>query len=284
MKIFISWSGECSKALAEALREWLPGVIQAVKPYFTPDDVTKGSRWNTEISKELEESRVGLICLTRDNLREPWIMFEAGALSKNLDKSRVCPILFGVEPTDIKGPLVQFQAAKFKKEDIKKVVKMINRELGEAGLTQGVLDSVFEMWWPKLDETVKEVLSGVHEDKGNSVRSERDILEEILALSRSLRREPREASRLISPVPVAELIRSYRSIIEETSKMGVLPVFRSELTRMGDIVEYLITRVGPHGETALRERYDEAKHVFAEAMSEAGEEDSKYTGPGGLPL
>jgi hypothetical protein len=109
MKVFISWSGNLSKSLAEILRQWLPAVIQAIKPYYTPDDITKGARWTTEISKELEESSIGILCLTRDNLEAPWIMFEAGALSKKMDKSKVCPILFGVESTDIQGPLIQFQ-------------------------------------------------------------------------------------------------------------------------------------------------------------------------------
>ena len=58
MKVFISWSGELSKTLAEILKRWLPAVIQAVKPYYTPDDITKGVRWNTDIAKELEESQV----------------------------------------------------------------------------------------------------------------------------------------------------------------------------------------------------------------------------------
>ena len=114
MKVFISWSGERSRALAEVLRRWLPAVIQVVKPYYSPDDTVKGARWSTEIAKELESSRVGLICVTPENLDAPWLLFEAGALSK-LGKSRVCPILFGVDPIDIKGPLVQFQAAKFEK-------------------------------------------------------------------------------------------------------------------------------------------------------------------------
>ncbi len=38
MKVFISWSGTKSKKIAEIFRKWIPGVIQAVKPYFTPDD------------------------------------------------------------------------------------------------------------------------------------------------------------------------------------------------------------------------------------------------------
>jgi len=71
MKVFISWSGDLSKCLAEVLRQWLPAVIQAVKPYYSPDDITKGARWTTEIAKELEEASLGIICLTQDNLEGP---------------------------------------------------------------------------------------------------------------------------------------------------------------------------------------------------------------------
>ncbi len=116
MRIFISWSGERSKALAEVLRQWLPGVIQAVQPYYSPDDITKGARWSEEIAKVLEESRVGIICLTRENLDAPWIVFEAGALSKKLEKSKVSPILFGVEPTDLTGPLIQFASSQVRED------------------------------------------------------------------------------------------------------------------------------------------------------------------------
>jgi hypothetical protein len=91
MKVFISWSGDLSKNIAEIFRQWIPSVIQAVKPYYSPDDVTKGTRWSTEISKELDNSKIGIICLTRDNIEKPWIMFEAGAISKNLDKAKVFP-------------------------------------------------------------------------------------------------------------------------------------------------------------------------------------------------
>jgi hypothetical protein len=212
MKVFISWSGESSKAIAEILRTWLPAVIQAVKPYYSPDDMAKGARWSTEIAKNLEESRVGLICLTRENLIAPWIMFESGALSKNLDKSKVSPLLFGVEPTDLTGPLVQFQATRFEKTEIKRVVRMINGELGDDRLASDVLDAVYDMWWPKLEERVNQAMTNAQKTNQAEVRSQQDILEEVLALARAQAR--RTTSGSIHPLALSALVDSYRGLVQ----------------------------------------------------------------------
>ena len=57
-KVFISWSGDLSNKLADAVSEWLPNVLQSVKPYFTPSDIEKGAKWASGISRELENSDV----------------------------------------------------------------------------------------------------------------------------------------------------------------------------------------------------------------------------------
>ncbi|HUU17378.1 MAG TPA: hypothetical protein VMW72_09535 [Sedimentisphaerales bacterium] len=197
MKVFISWSGKTSGELAKIFRDWLPSVIQAVKPYYSTDDIAKGMRGNTVIAKELEQAGVGLICLTPDNLDAPWIMFEAGALSKKLDTSRVCPILFaGLETTDLKGPLVPFQAAKFNKEEIRKMLTMVNKELGEDALETKVLDSVFEKWWPDLEQRVESLLSEAPESAPRTVRNDRELLEEILTITRSMSTQVRLTASL----------------------------------------------------------------------------------------
>jgi hypothetical protein len=183
-KVFISWSGDLSRKLGEALRSWLPAALQYVQPYFSPEDIEKGAKWNTEIAKELETSNAGIICLTQDNTEKPWILFEAGALSKSIDKSRVCTLLFNIESADVKGPLTSFQSTRFACDDFRRLVGTINNAAGDAKLAAGVLDSVFDMWWPRLEAQVKEIISSHHKGAKMERRSERDILEEVLELAR----------------------------------------------------------------------------------------------------
>lgn len=215
MKLFISWSGELSKEIAEIFRQWIPGVIQAAKPYYSPDDITKGTRWSSEIANELDLSKVGIICLTKENLESPWIMFEAGALSKNLEKSKVCPILFGIEPSDIKGPLVQFQASKFSKKEVKKVIKMMNEELDSTRLSADVLDNVFEMWWPKLEEQIEKALEKSRNGNNSDLRTERDLIEEVLSLTRGLSIGRKRNNRgSIHPGAIEDLINTMMELVD----------------------------------------------------------------------
>ena len=115
MRVFLCWSGNRSKKIAEVLNDWLPLVINAVEPWMSPN-IEKGVRWGLEIAEKLEESKVGIICLTKENLNENWILFEAGALSKTKD-DHTCKFLLDLKHTDIEYPLRQFQVTKFEKED-----------------------------------------------------------------------------------------------------------------------------------------------------------------------
>jgi uncharacterized protein YjbI with pentapeptide repeats len=186
MRVFISWSGETGKAFAMILHEWLPRVLQAVKPFFSADDISKGAKWGLEIGAELEASEVGIIVVTRNSLTAPWVMFEAGALSKNVGRARVVPILVDVAPADIPGPLTQFQSAKFDAVDIKRMLRMLNSELKDLALTDDILESAFSVWWPKLDKQVTQLIRPKHKPKLPEIRSDRELLEEILGLSRTI--------------------------------------------------------------------------------------------------
>lgn len=211
MRVFISWSGARSRAIAEALRDWLPNVIQLVEPWMSAADIEKGARWMLDIAMQLEEARVGLICLTPENLKAPWILFEAGALSKTLEKTFVCPYLFNLEPTDLDGPLAQFQASKAEKDDTRKLVRTINRALSKDALLDERLNKAFGVWWPELEERMRSI-SDVNETAGPQ-RSEREILEEILELVRA-------QARTVFRAPTTLRARTWEDLARELLEQG----------------------------------------------------------------
>lgn len=188
MKVFISWSGNTSLKVAQIFREWLPSVIQSIEPYVSSEDIDKGARWSTDIAKELEDSTFGILCVTKDNLEAPWLSFEAGALSKTMEKAFVNPFLFDIKRSEVKGPILQFQSTIFEKDDIKKMVKTLNKACGDVSISETRLDKSFDVWYPTLEEELNKLKKDkdtIDENKEikDSVHSS-EMLEEILELSR----------------------------------------------------------------------------------------------------
>jgi hypothetical protein len=179
--------GERSKQIAEVIHWWLPNVLQFVKPYSSPADIDKGARWANEISKELEQSQIGIIAMTEENSTSPWIMFEAGAISKVVGEARVCPIVFGIAKTDLVGPLAMFQAIEFNRAEVRQLLTTINKGAKGAALSDRHLEETFDMWWLKLEQKVAAIPSTPSPSKPH--RENRDLLEEIVENTRSLIRE-----------------------------------------------------------------------------------------------
>jgi TIR domain-containing protein len=160
MKVFLSWSGKTSREVAQALHDWLPFVIQAVKPFISTGDIDKGRRWSDVLATELNDTAYGILIVTPENFDKPWINFEAGAISKAVDKAYVSPFLFNIDPTRLVGPLSQFQATVNDPEDILRLLGSINSRLPpDQQLAFEVLNREFELLWPdlkaKLDDAAK---------------------------------------------------------------------------------------------------------------------------------
>lgn len=187
MNIFISWSGDRSRLIAEAIRVWLPKVMQSVKPWMSDQDISAGARWLTEVASTLNTTSVGLICVTPENQHNPWLLFEAGALSKTIEQTCVCPIVFEMTPGQLDGPLTQFQANSLDRIGIGKVLATINSGLGDRRLETQQLEEILDVWWPKLEEKLSAIPAA---STPTAIRTTGDQLEELLALSREqLRRE-----------------------------------------------------------------------------------------------
>ena len=171
MRLFISWSGEQSKAVASELQQWLQEVIQAVEPWMSTD-IEKGKKWIEELNSRLEESKVGILCVTRSALSSPWLHYEAGALAKTKD-ALVCTLLLGVDPSEVRYPLAQFQQTTVEKDDVRRLVHSINKAVGSSGgrsLPDPVLDKLFERNWDRLASALSAAMST--EDIGENTTDE----------------------------------------------------------------------------------------------------------------
>ena len=182
MKVFISWSGHQSRQIAEAFRDWLPAIFESVDPYMSARDNEAGVRWSNVISKRLDESDFGILCLTPENLNAPWLLFEAGALSKSVDVARVVPLLHGLGPTDVTAPLSQFHMKQANEEGLRDIITAINAALPQSR-TDHALATAFTALWPIFKEKLDNVTPGPPTEKPE--RTDRSILEEILQLQRS---------------------------------------------------------------------------------------------------
>lgn len=188
MKVFVSWSGDLSRKIAELLKKWIPCMIQSVEVFFSPEDIEKGDNWDRAISTQLSECKYGIICLTSENTNAPWVNFEAGAIAKTLD-SKVAALMIDIKPSDLRGPLSRYQATKFEKGDFYQLILAINNTL-EVSLEDKILENAFDAMWPALEIEINHILNqfaqkNTKQKKGmNLEQPENAPIEEILQLLR----------------------------------------------------------------------------------------------------
>lgn len=216
MKVFISWSGERSRAVAAQLQKWLRLTIQACDPWVSVD-IEKGARWSEAVSAQLEEAKVGIFCLTPENLNSRWLLFEAGALSKTAD-SVACTFLIGVHPRDIEQPLSQFQHTQVEQGDVFTLLMTINKKLEQGGgraLEEGLLKELFVRGWPELEAALHEI---ARRDYGSSSaaaprRDDGAVLDELLDLAR------RNAEQLGALAVALEGVEAVTRVLERSSRV-----------------------------------------------------------------
>ncbi len=236
MKLFISWSAERSGKLASALRDWIKMVIQDVDPWVSKRDLESGSRWLLELGGELDNTNFGVVCLSPESLTEPWVIFEAGALSKKVEQARVCPYLLDLNPTDVKGPLAQFQSVRADKEGTSKLVRDINNAVRTHDgrfLEERDLDETINKWWPDLKRRIESI--GPARTETRTERTDREILEEILEAVRKFDRSSSGEGGLLRAFATG---RKLKDIFPEMALEGRLSDARiSEIIGGGSLLE-----------------------------------------------
>lgn len=192
MDLFLSWSTERSKKLANIFNKWVTKVIPQLDVYYSPDDIQPGERWSDSIKDGLKGNPMGIFFVVEENIVQPWLNFEAGAISNQVGNTNVIPLLHEIEPSKITGPLTQFQAISYGKEDLRRLINLVNANIKDVRkIDQIILNVVFEKWYPDFEKEynkfkkehpspdVKEV-SGTLDEDGQ--------LSEILSILRSIER------------------------------------------------------------------------------------------------
>jgi hypothetical protein len=190
MKVFISWSGNRSRQVAELLNNWLECVLQAVDPWMSSKDIDRGALWFSEITDQLATTKIGIVCLTKANLNKPWILFESGALAKGLSSNKVCTFLIDLEPNDISDPLAQFNHTFPDKEGLYQLARTLNNSLDNS-LRESILQNVFDTYWPQFEKDFKSIMKSTSDEEVKIERTENEVLGDVLSTIRNVDRRLR---------------------------------------------------------------------------------------------
>ena len=138
--------------------------------------------------------------------------------------SKVCPFLVDLKPSDIQNsPILQFQMASATKDDVFKLFKSINSNLGDSKLNEDVLGTTFDTFWPKIDEALKGV-SSVTETSAPAKKGSKDTqapIEEILELVRYQHKLLKSPEELLPPQYLYEVFRKSNRMLPKNIMMEI---------------------------------------------------------------
>lgn len=220
MKVFISWSKELSRAVAEAFAEWLPVVIQECSDPYISTDTAKGEPWFSTITANLEGTKVGVLFITQENATEPWLNFEGGALYRAYGDKQLLPVLVGIKKSDYAGPLKNLQLTEIEdRADFFKFMQSLNAQL-DSPLADAVLKRVFDQNWEQFEQAVAKAKDTT---RGTAARpTERKLEEKVDELLLMVREISGAASGTPRSTPQAQLLNLLVGLRPELREAAVV--------------------------------------------------------------
>jgi hypothetical protein len=156
MTVFISWSGPRSKAIAHVFKKHLEYVIQGLPTFMSDKDIASGTQWFQEINDKLHEATFGIVCATPENLERPWLSFEAGALANQAERSRVVPVVFGMNKDNLPAPLNGFNGVDLDEDGFLRLIESIHEALKITTKWPIVKASAHRLW-PEIEADLEAI-------------------------------------------------------------------------------------------------------------------------------
>ncbi len=152
MDVFVSWSGTPSREAAKLLKDLLENVMQNVQVWLSSSEesISSGELWVTKLKKALSEMNFGIAMVTKANMNAPYLLFEAGALSKTAE-GRLVPVRCNLRVLDLKGPFSLLQSRGVTEDDFWRLVSAVNAA-STTPLPEERLRKFFDKWWPDFNE------------------------------------------------------------------------------------------------------------------------------------
>jgi hypothetical protein len=235
MKVFISWSGEYARAVAELLKTHIESVNQRVQVFVSSQSIKAGSVWFDVIMGELDETGYGIVCVTKSHKDRPWLLFEAGAMASKFRLEGVVPLLIDASNADLtNSPLVNFNAISIGRDSIAEIHSLINERMADSplgSLENSRLMKSFESDWPDFEANIAGIVPPGPPESSPSKMKQPDPMDEVLGLVRKIDRALRNP-----PSTDAEMIQR----ISEMDAMGE-DITSKDITNSLQ-AEYFVTR------------------------------------------
>lgn len=159
-QLFISWSGENGKKVANLIYDWIDKAYKNVRAnVFLSTKIESGRQSFTEIMNGLENCTKGIFILTQERMNSPWLYFEAGAISKANNDNWVIPIYVDIKRDMLGGsPLGEFQSEySFCFNDLEEIIFEIGDELEWAYSDSYSTCKIREEFKEKIDALMYEI-------------------------------------------------------------------------------------------------------------------------------
>lgn len=160
--IFISWSGSNTKQFAIVFKSILETIIfpkneTGLECFVSDEDIAAGTDWWVKIKNELKSCSLGILCVTNENVKAPWIFYEAGAMASR--ELPTIPLLIGCGINSLIGtPLQGKQCINF--NDSKKFIKMMENVNEHLNLMSAPLvKSTATVGYKQLKKDLKSIIS-----------------------------------------------------------------------------------------------------------------------------
>lgn len=187
--VFVSWSGAASEKAAIAIKEWLENVFPTIDAFFSTHDIPKGTRGEARIALQLERAIFGVLCLTPVSQTSRWVLYEAGALTGQLEDERVSPLLLGVKQSEVLPPLSSLQSTEPAAVDMQRLALRINAVTPKP-LPDERITRVLPLHWGQLEPKLVEAIGAARSESDASgisaKRTSEDMFEEIVTALRRI--------------------------------------------------------------------------------------------------